>query len=148
MAPPHSVLWAIHGASAGLCDPPPIFTLLGWEWVFYITGGLGVFIVVPMFLLFLKNVPDETYQVTITEPDTETPASKGKITFSDLGGAPFLLLIFSYFANGMLFFGGGNPLYPNGRNFIKVYGNIAGDSQRTALFPGNTTGDTDFLVQR
>lgn len=85
----------------------PIFTLLGWEWVFYITGGLGVFIVVPMFLLFLKNAPDETDQVTNTEPEAEpeAPVNQGKITFSDLGGAPFLLLIFSYFANGMLFWG-------------------------------------------
>ncbi|QKJ88398.1 MFS transporter [Paramixta manurensis] len=79
----------------------PIFNLMGWQWVFYITGGMGVFIVVPMLWVFLKNAPDNRQQTVSPEPAVQT----AKIRFSDLGGAPFLLLIFSYFANGMLFWG-------------------------------------------
>ncbi|TCW17729.1 sugar phosphate permease [Raoultella sp. BIGb0138] len=81
----------------------PIFDHLGWQWVFYITGGMGVFIVVPMFLAFLKNSPDKTSSAD--EPEVAAEAAGGKISFRDLGGAPFLLLVFSYFANGMLFWG-------------------------------------------
>ncbi|WP_413739446.1 MFS transporter [Sodalis sp. RH14] len=78
----------------------PIYDALGWEWIFYITGGLGLAIVVPLFLLFLKNAPDGGSGAAAEEA---RPA--GKLTFQALGGYPFLLLIFSYFANGMLFWG-------------------------------------------
>lgn len=89
--------------SLGFIILTPIFDHLGWKWVFYITGGMGVFIVVPMFLAFLKNSPDKASAPD--EPVEEPEAAGGKISFSDLGGAPFLLLVFSYFANGMLFWG-------------------------------------------
>lgn len=89
--------------SLGFIILTPIFDHLGWKWVFYITGGMGVFIVVPMFLAFLKNSPDKTSAPD--EPVEEPEPAGGKISFSDLGGAPFLLLVFSYFANGMLFWG-------------------------------------------
>lgn len=89
--------------SLGFIILTPIFDHLGWKWVFYITGGMGVFIVVPMFLAFLKNSPDKASAPD--EPVEEPEPAGGKISFSDLGGAPFLLLVFSYFANGMLFWG-------------------------------------------
>ncbi|MGL5457543.1 MAG: MFS transporter [Citrobacter telavivensis] len=89
--------------SLGFIILTPIFDHLGWKWVFYITGGMGVFIVVPMFLAFLKNSPDKASAPD--EPAEEPEPAGGKISFSDLGGAPFLLLVFSYFANGMLFWG-------------------------------------------
>ncbi|WP_054177535.1 MFS transporter [Trabulsiella odontotermitis] len=89
--------------SLGFIILTPIFDHLGWKWVFYITGGMGVFIVVPMFLAFLKNSPDKASAPD--EPAAEPEPAGGKISFSDLGGAPFLLLVFSYFANGMLFWG-------------------------------------------
>lgn len=89
--------------SLGFIILTPIFDHLGWKWVFYITGGMGVFIVVPMFLAFLKNSPDK--DSAPDEPAAEPEVAGGKISFSDLGGAPFLLLVFSYFANGMLFWG-------------------------------------------
>lgn len=78
----------------------PIYDVLGWQWLFYITGGLGLFLVVPLFLIFLKAAPDAQNGAVVEE---QRPS--GKITFQSLGGAPFLLLIFSYFANGMLFWG-------------------------------------------
>ncbi|HEY0207989.1 MFS transporter [Acerihabitans sp.] len=78
----------------------PIYDALGWEWIFYITGGLGLFIVVPLFLIFLKNAPDSG-----SEAADEEARPNEKLTFRSLGGYPFLLLIFSYFANGMLFWG-------------------------------------------
>lgn len=89
--------------SLGFIILTPIFDHLGWQWVFYLTGGMGVFIVVPMFLAFLKNSPDKVSYPD--EPEAEPEVAGGKISFSDLGGAPFLLLVFSYFANGMLFWG-------------------------------------------
>ncbi|WP_448886550.1 MFS transporter [Citrobacter telavivensis] len=89
--------------SLGFIILTPIFDHLGWKWVFYITGGMGVFIVVPMFLAFLKNSPDKASAPD--EPAEEPEPAGGKISFRDLGGAPFLLLVFSYFANGMLFWG-------------------------------------------
>ena len=89
--------------SLGFIILTPIFDHLGWKWVFYITGGMGVFIVVPMFLACLKNSPDKASAPD--EPAEEPEPAGGKISFSDLGGAPFLLLVFSYFANGMLFWG-------------------------------------------
>ncbi|KFC06218.1 putative sugar transporter [Trabulsiella guamensis ATCC 49490] len=89
--------------SLGFIILTPIFDHLGWKWVFYITGGMGVFIVVPMFLAFLKNSPDKASAPD--EPAADPEPAGGKISFSDLGGAPFLLLVFSYFANGMLFWG-------------------------------------------
>ncbi|WP_413735320.1 MFS transporter [Sodalis sp. RH21] len=78
----------------------PIYDVLGWKWLFYITGGLGIFLVVPLFLVFLKSAPDGQEGASVKE---QQPT--GKITFQSLGGYPFLLLIFSYFANGMLFWG-------------------------------------------
>ena len=78
----------------------PIYDLLGWQWLFYITGGLGIFIVVPLFLIFLKSAPDNAEKVDL---DDGRPAEK--LTFAALGGYPFLLLVFSYFTNGMLFWG-------------------------------------------
>ncbi|KNC88425.1 MFS transporter [Trabulsiella odontotermitis] len=89
--------------SLGFIILTPIFDHLGWKWVFYITGGMGVFIVVPMFLAFLKNKPDDASAPD--EPVAEPEVAGGKVSFQDLGGAPFLLLVFSYFANGMLFWG-------------------------------------------
>ncbi|TCL02940.1 MFS transporter [Sodalis ligni] len=78
----------------------PIYDLLGWQWLFYITGGLGIFIVVPLFLIFLKTSPDGAGNTA-----TEEVRPVEKLTFASLGGYPFLLLVFSYFANGMLFWG-------------------------------------------
>lgn len=90
--------------SLGFLILTPIFTYLSWQWVFYITGGLGVLIVVPLFLIFLKNAPDTPLENNAAASADDVPA-KGMVSFRDLGGAPFLLLIFSYFANGMLFWG-------------------------------------------
>ncbi|WP_050747770.1 hypothetical protein [Sodalis glossinidius] len=55
-----------------------------------------------MFLIFLKNVPDSPLENNAAASTEDAPV-KGMVSFRDLGGAPFLLLIFSYFANGMLF---------------------------------------------
>jgi len=79
----------------------PIYDSLGWEWLFYITGGLGIVIVVPLYWIFLKSHPDQAKEdKEVTEQSTNE-----KLTFKSLGGAPFLLIVFSYFANGMLFWG-------------------------------------------
>lgn len=90
--------------SLGFLILTPIFTYLSWQWVFYITGGLGVLIVVPLFLIFLKNAPDTPLENNAAASADDVPA-KGMVSFRDLDGAPFLLLIFSYFANGMLLWG-------------------------------------------
>ena len=82
----------------------PIYQGLGWKFLFYITGGLGLVIVLPMYLLFLKSQPDVPLTDSIDD-DVAEKSTNQKISFQSLGGAAFLLIVFSYFANGMLFWG-------------------------------------------
>lgn len=82
----------------------PIYQGLGWKFLFYITGGLGLVIVLPMYLLFLKSQPDVPLMDSIDDDAAESSTNQ-KISFQSLGGASFLLIVFSYFANGMLFWG-------------------------------------------
>ncbi|WP_213989421.1 MFS transporter [Sodalis sp. dw_96] len=84
----------------------PIYDHVGWQWLFYITGGLGIVIVVPLYLIFLKTSPEgaaSARQEANVLQEEVRPTEK--LTFDSLGGYPFLLLVFSYFANGMLFWG-------------------------------------------
>ena len=81
----------------------PIYQGLGWKFLFFITGGLGLVIVLPMYLLFLKSQPDVPLMDSID--DAAESSTNQKISFQSLGGASFLLIVFSYFANGMLFWG-------------------------------------------
>jgi len=80
----------------------PIYDHLGWRPLFWITGAAGLLLVVPLYLWFLKSRPSETAPAT---PVQRPAQPRPKLTLSALGGPPFLLLVFSYFANGVLFWG-------------------------------------------
>ena len=76
----------------------PIYNALGWRSLFFITGALGIIVIVPLFSKMLKAVPQE-------QEKEMAAVTRQKLTLQSLGGPRFLLIIFSYLANGMLFWG-------------------------------------------
>lgn len=76
----------------------PIYNAFSWHVLFYITGCLGLVVVVPVYMKMLKNESEAPYSVKESK-------SENKLTLRALGGAPFLLILFSYIAQGMLFWG-------------------------------------------
>jgi predicted MFS family arabinose efflux permease len=77
----------------------PIYDMFGWRILFFITGGLGLLIIVPLYMAMLR-------------PESEAPYASARVlektaplTLRALGGFPFLLLLFSYVTQGMLFWG-------------------------------------------
>lgn len=77
----------------------PLYQAFGWRALFFITGGLGLVVIVPLYLLKLKPEAQAPYQTPVTT------AASYRLTLESLGGAPFLLLLFSYVMQGMLFWG-------------------------------------------
>jgi MFS family permease len=78
----------------------PIYDAFGWRVLFFLTGGLGLFVIVPLYLRTLRPERDAPYR--------ETPSgAQGdqKLTLAAFGGPAFLLLLFSYITQGMLFWG-------------------------------------------
>jgi MFS family permease len=79
----------------------PLYDALGWRPLFWITGLAGLVLVIPLYLTFLRSAPaGAAPAVPPREPGTRT-----RMRFADFGGPRFLLLVFSYFSNGMLFWG-------------------------------------------
>ncbi len=75
----------------------PVYSSFGWQPLFFITGGIGLLVVVPIYLAMLRGEPEEK---------VSTPkAPAGRLSLEALGGTPFLLLVFSYLTQGMLFWG-------------------------------------------
>jgi MFS family permease len=79
----------------------PLYDALGWRPLFWITGLAGIVLVVPLYLTFLRSAPAGSAPAA---PARE-PGARARLRFSDFGGRRFPLLVFSYFANGMLFWG-------------------------------------------
>ena len=79
----------------------PLYDALGWRPLFWITGLAGLGLVVPLYVAFLRSAPAGA--VPAVPP--QEPGTSRRIRYSDFGGRRFLLLVFSYFANGMLFWG-------------------------------------------
>jgi MFS family permease len=84
--------------SLGFIILTPIYDSLGWRALFFICGGIGLFIMVPLYIVMLKKESEAPYAMPKQGP-TE------KLTLKALGGAPFLLLLFSYITQGMLTWG-------------------------------------------
>ncbi len=78
----------------------PIYDAFGWRALFFLTGGIGLVLIVPLYLARLRPESEAPYRAS--EP--EQPAAP-RLTLAMLGGAPFLLLLFSYVTQGMLFWG-------------------------------------------
>lgn len=77
----------------------PIHDAFGWRVLFYITGGLGLILIVPLYLRNLRPEREAPYR--------EAPLSgaASRLTLASLGGAPFFLILFTYITQGMLFWG-------------------------------------------
>lgn len=60
----------------------PICDSLGWRALFFICGGIGLFIMVPLYIVMLKKESEAPYAMPKQGP-TE------KLTLKALGGAPF-----------------------------------------------------------
>jgi MFS family permease len=76
----------------------PIYDHFGWQTMFFITGGVGLFIMVPLYIVMLKKESEAPFRI-------KSEGSKVKLTMQSLGGPSFLLLLFSYISQGMLFWG-------------------------------------------
>ena len=77
----------------------PIYDAFGWRVLFFITGGLGLFVIVPLYATMLRRDRDAPFQERVAQGAPE------RLTLASFGGAPFLLLLFSYITQGMLFWG-------------------------------------------
>jgi MFS family permease len=80
----------------------PIEASFGWRPMFWALGAIGLLVVLPLYARFLPTAPGTTTRAT---PEERGGGAGGRLTFAAFGGGRFLLLVFSYFANGMLFWG-------------------------------------------
>ncbi len=76
----------------------PIYQALGWRVLFYLTGGIGLVAIVPLYFVMLRPEREAPYA-------TAAAVTQQRLTLASLGGPPFLLLVFSYITQGMLFWG-------------------------------------------
>ncbi|WP_277182742.1 MFS transporter [Caballeronia sp. BR00000012568055] len=77
----------------------PIFHAFGWRSMFFLMGGIGLVIIVPLYVAKLKPESEAPYR---TAP---VAGNAGKLTLAALGGPAFFLLLISYVTQGMLFWG-------------------------------------------
>jgi MFS family permease len=85
--------------AAGFALLTPLYNAFGWRILFFIVGGIGFFGIVPLYIFALKPESQGPYAA----PPEQIRSSP--LTLSSLGGPAFLLLLFSYFTQGMLFWG-------------------------------------------
>jgi len=86
--------------AVGFLALTPIYEAFGWRTMFFITGGIGIVIIVPMYLKLLKPQSQAPFLDRESARERRRP-----LTFEALGGWPFTLLVFSYITQGMLFWG-------------------------------------------
>ncbi|MEV0612006.1 MFS transporter [Nonomuraea sp. NPDC050404] len=79
----------------------PIEASFGWRPMFWVLGAVGLVIVLPLYARFLPTAPG----TTTTAAEGRGRSDRKRLTFAAFGGWRFVLLVFSYFANGMLFWG-------------------------------------------
>lgn len=77
----------------------PIYDAFGWRVLFYMTGGIGLVLIVPLYVVLLRPERDAPYLTVPTVQDSKP------LTLSAFGGPSFLLLVISYLTQGMLFWG-------------------------------------------
>jgi MFS family permease len=77
----------------------PIYRALGWRPLFLITGALGLITIVPLYVAWLPREADAPHV------RREAQATTRPLTLTSLGGPAFLLLVFSYLTQAMLFWG-------------------------------------------
>ncbi|WP_233809407.1 MFS transporter [Paraburkholderia sp. HP33-1] len=77
----------------------PIYHAFDWRVLFFLTGGLGLVVIVPLYVVKLKPESEAPY------PPPSRGAVAARLTLASLGGPSFFLLLFSYVMQGMLFWG-------------------------------------------
>ena len=77
----------------------PIYQAFGWRTLFFLTGGLGLIAIVPLYTFCLRPESEAPYRAEVSGQPS------APLTFEALGGLSFLLLVFSYITQGMLFWG-------------------------------------------
>jgi MFS family permease len=75
--------------------------MAGWRVMFVVMGAIGLVGIVPLFIAALRPESEAPY----APASTSGPRHSKPLTFASLGGYPFLLLLFSYAMQGMLFWG-------------------------------------------
>lgn len=85
--------------AAGFALLTPLYNAFGWRVLFFIVGGIGLFGIVPLYIASLKPESEGPYATPLAQ------IRSAPLTLSSLGGPAFLLLLFSYFTQGMLFWG-------------------------------------------
>lgn len=78
----------------------PIYETFGWRVLFLLTGGIGLVVIVPLYMFKLRRHAEAPYQA-----DEPPLAVRSRLTLAALGGPAFFLLLFSYITQGMLFWG-------------------------------------------
>lgn len=79
----------------------PIYDMFGWRMLFFITGGVGLAIIVPLYLKMLGKENEAPYY----KAHDTIVVKKEPLTLQSLGGWPFILVVFTYITQGMLFWG-------------------------------------------
>ncbi len=77
----------------------PIYEAFGWRVLFFITGGIGLVVIVPLYIKQLRPESEAPFR------DVQPAQAAPRLTLAALGGPAFLLLLFSYITQGMLFWG-------------------------------------------
>ena len=77
----------------------PIYDAFGWRTLFFLTGAIGLVLIVPMYAKCLRPRSEAPF----AEP--ENVATAVPLTFNAVGGWAFVLLVISYITQGMLFWG-------------------------------------------
>jgi MFS family permease len=77
----------------------PIYLAFGWRPLFYLTGALGLIAIVPLYAFCLRPESQAPYRIEASG------RPNAPLTFEAFGGLPFVLLVFSYVTQGMLFWG-------------------------------------------
>ena len=77
----------------------PIYQAFGWRTLFFLTGGLGLVFIVPLYLKCLRPESEAPYRIEASGRPS------APLTFEALGGLSFVFLVFSYVTQGMLFWG-------------------------------------------
>jgi MFS family permease len=78
----------------------PIFHAFGWRAMFFLMGGIGLVVIVPLYIAKLRPETEAPFYAPATAQD-----GSGRLTLAALGGPAFLLLLVSYITQGMLFWG-------------------------------------------
>lgn len=84
----------------------PVYAVLDWRPLFWILGSVGIVIIVPLYAIYLRSRPGAPRFAPIRVVAAKDDAApRERFAFSMLGGWKFILIVFSYFTNGMLFWG-------------------------------------------